>query len=154
MAALTEADVEEAAFEWLADLGWRTTAAQKRPEERADYGAVVLERRLRDALARIDTELPLPAPGGGWRPHVTPQVTPHVERLVAVLRGEMSRAELMEALGLAERRHVARIYLQPGLDAGLIEMTVPDRPRSSMQKCRLTSLGGQVRGIPAAQDQT
>ena len=42
MTALAEA----AALEWLAALGWRPE------EERADYGAVVLERRLRDALAR------------------------------------------------------------------------------------------------------
>ena len=54
---LTKSDVEEAALEWLAALGWRKAHGPDigpgaAGEERADYGAVVLERRLRDALAR------------------------------------------------------------------------------------------------------
>ena len=77
-------------------------------------------------------------------PHETPHVTPHVERLIAALQGEMSRVELMDALGLADRRHFARIYLQPALDAGLVEMTLPDRPRSRTQKYRLTAHGEQI----------
>ena len=36
-------------------------------EERADYGAVVLERRLRDALARLNPELPLDALDDAFR---------------------------------------------------------------------------------------
>ena len=56
MTTLTEGDVENAALEWLGDLGWQTArgpdiAPGAAGEERADYGAVVLERRLRDALA-------------------------------------------------------------------------------------------------------
>ncbi len=78
-------------------------------------------------------------------PHETPHVTPHVERLVAVLRGEMSRTELMDALGLADRRHFARTYLQPCISAGLVEMTLPDSPRSRTQRYRLTGLGTAVR---------
>ena len=78
-------------------------------------------------------------------PHVTPHVTPHVERLIAVVQGEMSRAEIMDALGLADRRHFATAYLQPGIDAGLLEMTLPDSPRSRAQRYRLTHLGRQVR---------
>ena len=78
-------------------------------------------------------------------PHVTPHVPPHVGRLIAALEGEMSRAELMDALGLADRRHFARAYLQPGVEAGLVEMTLPDSPRSRTQRYRLTILGRQVR---------
>ncbi len=57
MTTLTEADVEDAALEWLGDLGWQTAhgpdiASGAPGEERADYGVVVLEQRLRDALAR------------------------------------------------------------------------------------------------------
>ena len=78
-------------------------------------------------------------------PHETPHVAPHVERLIAVLQGEMSRVEIMDALGLKDRRHFASTYLQPGLDAGLVEMTQPDRPRSRTQGYRLTALGRQVR---------
>ena len=78
-------------------------------------------------------------------PHVTPHVTPHVGRLIAALRGEMSRAELMDALGLSDRKHFAKTYLQPGLGAGLVEMTLPDSPRSRSQRYRLTALGRQIR---------
>lgn len=78
-------------------------------------------------------------------PHETPHVAPHVGRLIAVLQGEMSRAELTDALGLRDRQHFARTYLQPGLDAGLVEMTQPNRPRSRTQGYRLTELGRQVR---------
>ena len=78
-------------------------------------------------------------------PHVTLHVTPHVGRLIAALQGEMSRAELMKALRLADRRHFAKSYLQTGIEAGLVEMTLPDSPRSRTQRYRLTILGRQVR---------
>ena len=49
MTSLTEADVEAAALEWLRDLGWQTVHGPDigpgaAGEERAGYGAVVLER--------------------------------------------------------------------------------------------------------------
>ncbi len=55
---LTEAEVEQTALSWLPDLGWRVAhGADIAPEtpnaERADYGQVVLERRLRDARAGV-----------------------------------------------------------------------------------------------------
>ena len=61
MTTLTEADVEAAALEWLAALGWQTAHGPDigpgaPGEERAGYGAVVLEQRLRDALARLNPE--------------------------------------------------------------------------------------------------
>ncbi len=77
-------------------------------------------------------------------PHEAPHVTPLVGRLIEVLQGEMSRVELMAALGLADRRHFSRSYLQPGLDANLVEMTLPDSPRSRRQKYQLTALGREV----------
>jgi len=78
-------------------------------------------------------------------PHEAPHVTPHVRRLVAALQGEMSRAELMAALGLADRSHFLRAYLHPSLDAGLIEMTLPQSPRSRNQRYRLTAVGKEAR---------
>lgn len=78
-------------------------------------------------------------------PHETLHVTPHVSRLVAAFQGEMSRAELMEALGLADRSHFAKSYLQPAVQAGLVELTLPDNPRSKSQRYRLTTHGRQVR---------
>ncbi len=63
MTALTEADVEQAALDWLAGLSWATAHGPDiGPDcgqpERAGYGAVVLERRLRDALVRLNPSLP------------------------------------------------------------------------------------------------
>ena len=60
---LSETDVEHAALEWLAASGWQVAhGADIAPDtlgaERADYGQVALERRLRDALARLNPELP------------------------------------------------------------------------------------------------
>ena len=75
----------------------------------------------------------------------TPHVTPHVRQLIAVLDGEMSRAKLMKVLELKDRRHFTRTYLQPGLDARLVEMTQPDSPRSRTQRYRLTAQGEHAR---------
>lgn len=74
-------------------------------------------------------------------PHVTPHVTPHVEALLGVLEGEMSRAELMNALALSDRKHFARAYLTPALQSGLVEMTSPEKPKSVTQRYRLSQIG-------------
>ena len=76
--------------------------------------------------------------------HVTHHVTHHVGRLITVFQGDMSRTEIMDALGLADRSHFTKAYLQPGIDAGLVEMTLPDSPRSRTQRYRLTVLGARV----------
>jgi len=76
-------------------------------------------------------------------PEVTREATPEV-RLLSVLAGEMTRQQLKEALGLKDDEHFRKAYLLSALYAGLIEMTIPDRPRSSKQKYRLTDKGRQV----------
>lgn len=63
----------------------------------------------------------------------------------------MNLKELQAALGLKHEDHFRRAYLVPALKAGLIEMTIPDKPRSSKQKYRLTGKGQKVLrriGIP------
>ena len=71
-------------------------------------------------------------------PQVAPQATPQVKRLLAVLTGEMTRDELQTALGLKDRKSFRERYLLPALHAGLIEMTIPSKPNSRVQKYRLT----------------
>ena len=66
MTTITESVVEEAALEWLANLGWQTAhgpdiAPDTPNAERSDYDQVVLERRLRDALAELNPGLPITA---------------------------------------------------------------------------------------------
>ena len=112
-----------------------------------------LEHGVAEPVIRVSTDwvtVTFPRREVAIAPHVpphheAPHVIPHVGRLIAALQGEMSRAELMAALGLADRKHFAKTYLHPGLDAGLIEMTLPQSPRSKRQRYRLTALGRGVR---------
>ena len=73
-------------------------------------------------------------------PQDTPQVTPQVTQLLTVIQGEMKRQELMAALELKDRKYFANTYLKPALAAGVIEMTLPDKPSSGLQKYRKTRL--------------
>ena len=74
-------------------------------------------------------------------PQVNPQVTPQVQKLLAVCEGALSREELQARTGIGDREHFRTQYLRPAIDLGLIEMTIPDKPRSSKQKYRLTDAG-------------
>lgn len=74
-------------------------------------------------------------------PQVTPQVSPQVSELLAIVSGDMSREALQSALGLSDRKSFRKRYLRPALDDGLIEMTIPDKPNSRLQKYRLTDKG-------------
>ncbi|RLC15634.1 MAG: transcriptional regulator [Deltaproteobacteria bacterium] len=47
----------------------------------------------------------------------------------------------MALIGRTDRTKFRNSVLNPLLDAGLIEMTIPDKPRSSKQKYRLTEKG-------------
>jgi len=44
-------------------------------------------------------------------------------------------------LGLKDRTHLRERYLAPALTEGFIELTIPDKPNSRMQKYRLTDKG-------------
>ena len=71
--------------------------------------------------------------------------TPQVARLLAVFNGDMDRATLQKALGLADRKSFVQRYLQPALEADLIAMTRPDAPHSRFQHYRLTTRGQTIR---------
>jgi ATP-dependent DNA helicase RecG len=75
------------------------------------------------------------------RDQVTPQVTPQIEKLLIMLPSEMTREELQDLMQLKDRKSFSEVYLKPALEAGLIEMTIPDRPNSRLQKYRLTEKG-------------
>lgn len=59
-----------------------------------------------------------------------------VQRLLEVVKGEMSVREMMAALGFASRDKFLKNYLSPALKAGLIEMTDPNSPKSPKQRYR------------------
>lgn len=67
----------------------------------------------------------------------TEQVTEQVERLLDALGDdELSASELMGRLGLKHRPTFLYSYLRPAIDAGMVEMTIPDKPNSRFQKYR------------------
>ena len=80
---------------------------------------------------------------------VTTEVTTEVEKLILVLKGEMTRSELQEKLSLKNAEHFRKSYLVPAIETGLIEMTLPDKPQSRSQCYRLTNLGERLRKIPS-----
>lgn len=72
--------------------------------------------------------------------NATQQVAQQVSSLLNALGDqELSGRELMDAMRLADRNNFTKNYLNPALEAGLIERTIPDKPRSSKQKYRRSS---------------
>jgi ATP-dependent DNA helicase RecG len=72
---------------------------------------------------------------------VTTEVAMEVVRMLLVLKGEMKRAEIQEKLKLKNAEHFRIAYIIPALNAEVVEMTVPDKPNSRLQKYRLTAKG-------------
>ena len=78
MTSITEADIEQAALKWLEGLGWRVVhgvdvAPDAPAAERADYGDVVLARRLRGWLVRLNPDLPADALDDAFRKLTRPE---------------------------------------------------------------------------------
>ena len=67
---------------------------------------------------------------------LTPQVTPQVKKLLEVLDKEMSRVEIMGRLNLRDKKYFVQKYLNPAIDGGYIELTLPNKPTSRNQKYR------------------
>jgi hypothetical protein len=53
----------------------------------------------------------------------------------------------MQSLGLASRDNFEKLYLRPALEAKLLEMTIPDKPQSRLQKYRLTEKGRELQTL-------
>ena len=77
---------------------------------------------------------------------VTGEVAGEVARLLAVLSVPMKRTEIQNLLGLKHEDHFREAYLTPALTAGLVEMTIPNKPTSRLQKYRLTAKGKTLIG--------
>jgi len=58
-----------------------------------------------------------------------------------MISGEMTRQEIQNELGFKDEKHFREHYQQVALNLGLIEMTIPDKPRGRRQKYRLTRAG-------------
>ena len=111
-------------------------AGLSEPEFTASGGFVTMVRRaVLAGTPRVPPEV---------IPEVIPEVTPEVMRMLSVIDGEMRRAEIQVELGLTDEKHFRQRYQQPAVAQELIEMTIPDKPRSSRQKYRLTEKGRAV----------
>lgn len=87
------------------------------------------------------------------KPQVTAQVTPHEGTKLALSQHqvkilhmclvESSLVDFMHLVGRSDRTKFRNQLLNPLLDLGLIEMTIPDKPTSRLQKYRLTEKGKQ-----------
>lgn len=61
----------------------------------------------------------------------------HITKLLLVLgNNTLSATELMKELGLSRRQTLRENYLNPALEQGIIERTIPDKPNSRNQKYR------------------
>ena len=73
---------------------------------------------------------------------VTGQVTGQViEQVLGFCRTPRRASEVQKLLHLRHRETFADNYLRPMLDKGWLERTIPDKPRSRMQRYRTTEAG-------------
>ncbi len=78
MTPFMESNVEEAALDWLKEVGWGIAygpdiAPGTAAAERANYGEVIPPQRLRDALVRLNPNLPLAALEDAFRKITRPE---------------------------------------------------------------------------------
>ena len=72
---------------------------------------------------------------------VTPQVTPQVCAVLQAAEQDVAATVLQAAAGLKDRMHFLKAYLEPCLRTGWLEYTIPAKPKSRLQKYRLTAKG-------------
>ena len=75
---------------------------------------------------------------------VAVQVTAQVARVLEAARTPKTREELQDAAGIAHREHFRIAYLLPLLSTGWLERTIPDKPKSRMQRYRTTETGREA----------
>jgi len=122
---------------WEAN-GFVTTVFRPNPQVRA-----AAEAQTAGATGQVTAHVPDKRPATTRQvPRKYPASTQQVRAvLAAASRGEAAREKLQSAAGLKDREHFRKEYLMPLLASGLLEMTIPDKPRSSKQRYRLTQAG-------------
>jgi len=99
-------------------------------EEFADFFMVVLQIR---------------GPSTQATPQATPQAMSEILRILRVLEKPLGRQEIQDRLGLQDRKYLRKKYLLPALEAGFIELSIPDKPNSPNQKYLLSEKGRMER---------
>lgn len=68
-----------------------------------------------------------------------------IDQLIKALKfKDLDKLELMKVLDLNHKPHFNDKYIKPLLEQDLIEMTIPDKPKSPNQKYRLTQKGKKL----------
>ena len=93
----------------------------------------VHERSAREESTRVESS----------QRHVGTKLAPsrHQVDILEQCRDSSMLVDLMALMGRSDRTKFRRQVLNPLIAAGLIEMTIPDKPRSSLQRYRLTDKG-------------
>jgi ATP-dependent DNA helicase RecG len=73
------------------------------------------------------------------------QITEEMQVLLAVIQGEISAKEILDALVLKHKGNFRENYLEPTLKVELIERMFPTKPNHPKQKYRLTELGDKIK---------
>jgi len=122
MGTFTESVVEDAALEWLKAIGWQIAhgpdiAPDMPAAERASYGEVVLDARLRDALARLNPTLPAEALEDAYRKLTRP------ERADLIRRNRALHRLLVNGVTVEYRTHDGEVC---GAQARVIDFDEPE----------------------------
>ena len=146
--------------DYTVDTLWKQHASKPRNHNIADvfYKAGFIEswgrgfKKIREGFEASNMPLPIFEPHCGGmlvtikrtNSIITPQVppkyptsTPQVDSLMTILgNAELGVKEMMEILGLSDRKYFREAYLNPAIANGLVELTIPSAPRSPKQKYR------------------
>lgn len=86
---------------------------------------------------------------GGHQVGTKSALSPYQVQVLELADIPRALAELMTPSGRTDRTKFRDQVVAPLLEAGLLEMTIPDKPRSSKQQYRITEAGrAQLRGGP------
>ena len=75
---------------------------------------------------------------------VSDQVSDQVGRVLNLCKNAATLAQIGKVFTMSSRIYIKRKYVNPLLESGLLEMTIPDKPTSSQQKYRTTAKGLQL----------
>lgn len=78
---------------------------------------------------------------GGHQVGTKPALSAYQMQVLALADVPLPLVELMVPSGRTDRTKFRDQVVAPLLEAGLLEMTIPDKPRSSKQEYRITEAG-------------
>ena len=118
------------------------------PEFRVRPGTFIAIFRPAVIARRLKSGSILPSTGqvaGEVTDEVAGEVTGEVIKFLRALQsGPLTRSQAQENLGLKGQANFRTRYLEPAQKLSLIEMTIPDKPNSRLQKYRLTGKGRSI----------